>query len=286
SQGAAVFDQSGAGTVEGLADIEWFVPDAAQAAEDVPAAYPNGCQQTELDSTPITCEYGDLDSETVIVVVGDSKVLQYESPLTRIAEDEGWHVISFTMSACAFSTGMQARSGAPYTNCADWNDQVLDEVLDLKPDLLLNSQRSNAALTDPTDPDSGDSDAMVDAVAERWQQLADVGIPVATIVDNPTPDLTVYECVADNPDDLAKCTFDRDEGTRTSAAPVQRAAAERVDNVTLIDLNDYICPDEQCVPVIGNVLVYRQTSHLTDTYARTLEPELRKQLVPLLEAAG
>src|SRR5690606_38173390 len=148
----------------------------------------------------------------------------------------------FTMSACAFSSGMQARSGAPYTNCADWNKQVLDEVLDHKPDLLLNSQRSNAALTDTDDPDSGDREAMIDAVAERWQQLDDAGIPVATIVDNPTPDLTVYECVADNPDDLGKCTFDREEGSETSAAPVQRAAAERVDNVTLIDLNAFICP--------------------------------------------
>lgn len=46
---------------------------------------------------------------------------------------------------------------------------------------------------------------------------------------------------------------------------------------------DYICPDDECVPVIGHVLVYRQTSHLTDTYVRTLTDDLAEQLVPAVK---
>jgi hypothetical protein len=36
-----------------------------------------------------------------------------------------------------------------------------------------------------------------------------------------------------------------------------------VPGVHLIDLTDTICPQAQCPPVVGDVLVYRRGSHLT-----------------------
>jgi hypothetical protein len=41
-----------------------------------------------------------------------------------------------------------------------------------------------------------------------------------------------------------------------------------------VDINDAICPTERCAAVIGNVLIYRQGSHLTATYVATLTPRL------------
>ncbi|WP_420809372.1 SGNH hydrolase domain-containing protein [Actinotalea caeni] len=125
---------------------------------------------------------------------------------------------------------------------------------------------------------------MVDGLATRWEQLEQAGSRVAVVLDNPAPDHEVYECVAEHPEDLAACTFSRERGVRSSSAGVQLAAAERVPGVTAIDLTDYICPTEECVPVIGNVLVYRQGSHITDTYARTLEGVLRDELVAVLDS--
>ena len=52
-----------------------------------------------------------------------------------------------------------------------------------------------------------------------------------------------------------------------------------------LDLTDYICPDRTCEPVIGNVLVYRQGSHITKTYIDTLAPFLGKQLAPIVDEA-
>ena len=49
-----------------------------------------------------------------------------------------------------------------------------------------------------------------------------------------------------------------------------------------IDLNDAICPTARCAPIIGNVLVYRQGTHITATYIETLAPRLEAALVPLL----
>jgi hypothetical protein len=49
--------------------------------------------------------------------------------------------------------------------------------------------------------------------------------------------------------------------------------------VEVIDMTDTVCPDdERCPAVIGNVLVYRDGSHLTRTFADTAEPQFAAQL--------
>lgn len=55
------------------------------------------------------------------------------------------------------------------------------------------------------------------------------------------------------------------------------AATSRGD-VRGIDLIPWICPEGECVPVIGNVFVYLDPNHLTATNARTLAPVLDKEL--------
>ncbi len=56
-----------------------------------------------------------------------------------------------------------------------------------------------------------------------------------------------------------------------------RAAAE-VEGVTLIDATPMIYPGKRCPAVIGDALVYRNGSHLTATYVRTLAPWLAERL--------
>lgn len=281
--GAEALGVQGQGTVESLKEVDWFVPAVTEAVDDRPASYDQGCSVDQVSPVPILCEYGDPDGDVTIAMVGDSKIIQWQSALDAIAKEHGWHIYGYIKSACAFSTGTQLAKGKPYTSCAEWNDRMLTTVTDLDPDLVLVSNRVNRALEDPDDPDSRTTQAMEDALAERWQELANAGIPVLVLLDNPSPGMAVYECVAEHMDDPEACTFDRDEGTKASAKPVQLAAAKRVPGVRTIDMVDYICPDDECVPVIGHVLVYRQTSHLTDTYVRTLTDDLAEQLVPAVK---
>jgi hypothetical protein len=59
-----------------------------------------------------------------------------------------------------------------------------------------------------------------------------------------------------------------------------RAAAD----VQLLDLTDRFCSPEQCMPVVGNVMVYRDNNHITDTYARSLYPYIADALWPAADA--
>ena len=60
-----------------------------------------------------------------------------------------------------------------------------------------------------------------------------------------------------------------------------RAAAGRV---PLIDMNSLICGRTKCPPIVGNVLVYQDSHHLTSTYALTTAPYLEKRLLKVSKA--
>jgi len=51
-----------------------------------------------------------------------------------------------------------------------------------------------------------------------------------------------------------------------------------VRGVDVIDPTDRFCLAARCPAVIGNVLVYRRTGHMTATYAATLAPWLDERL--------
>jgi hypothetical protein len=64
-----------------------------------------------------------------------------------------------------------------------------------------------------------------------------------------------------------------------SGTPTQLAAAAKVPAVEIIDMADTLCPDRaRCAPVIGNVLVYRQGTHITNTYVLSAQKQLAAAL--------
>jgi hypothetical protein len=117
-------------------------------------------------------------------------------------------------------------------------------------------------------------------MASYWRTITDAGIPLAVLLDNPEPRTEgVYECVAKHEKDLSACAFDKSDAERRSGAAAQLKAAAEVPAVKVIDMSDVICPDaDRCAPVIGNVLVYRQGTHLTRTFVDSAEPQLAAAL--------
>jgi len=56
------------------------------------------------------------------------------------------------------------------------------------------------------------------------------------------------------------------------------AAAEGQPGVTVVDMNDLFCRDGSCTPVVGGVVGYRDSHHITATYATTLAPYLEERI--------
>jgi len=271
--------------LDGRAD--WFVddplsitPSPDRATQDVPVVYADHCQSPEGETTPRVCEYGDPAGSWTMALVGDSKAAQWQPALDTIAKREGFRLITLIKGSCAFSDGaLLLPRGRAFPDCTAWNATALATLLAAEPSVVVTTQREYRALVDPDDPSSTYSaDAMVGALAGRWQTLADAGIGVVALAGNPGPPGVLYECVAEHRHEVSQCSFP----ARTPTADVQARAAELVEGARVVDLNDVICPGGTCPAVMGNVLTYRSTSHLTKTFVESLTDVLAERLEPAL----
>ncbi|MGH3458866.1 acyltransferase family protein [Aeromicrobium sp.] len=267
-----------------LEQVDRMVPLPADASEDVPAyTERDGCRVTFDESEPKLCTFGDATADRVVVLVGSSKIAQWQGGFDAIAKREGWKLVQMFKFGCDFTDAMLVRKDQRWTPCRDWGRAALKQILRLDPGLVITTAQKKTALPDDrSDPTDLTRPAMVDGLASYWDTITDAGIPMATLLDNPEPSPAVspvYECVAQNQDDLRRCVFDRGKGFVKSGGPTQLAAAEKVPAVEVMDMADVICPDgPRCAPVIGNVLVYRQGTHITNTFVLSAQKQLAAAL--------
>ncbi|GAA1140334.1 acyltransferase family protein [Ornithinicoccus hortensis] len=256
---------------------ESITPDPLLAIEDVPSIYPRGCAGSVGSTEVIRCDGGDPDGDLVVALAGDSKIGQWGDVLEEIGAQEGWAVRTYNRSGCPWSSAQVDEDGS----CARWGEQLRERLLGPeRPDVVIVSGVKGRA-GEGTDAER--TELMAQGYVDYWTDLGEAGIPVVVLADTPAPgELSVYECVSEHRDDVSQCTFERGDGSGTR--PLRRAA-EEVPTATFISMNDWICPLEECPPVIGDVLVYRQGSHITNTYAMSLIEPLRARLVPAVEEA-
>jgi hypothetical protein len=136
----------------------------------------------------------------------------------------------------------------------------------MRPDavMVIGTRTSPAAAGDQVNPDE----------TRAWRQLAEVGIRVVTIRDNPRFEFDIPACVEESGG--AGCARPRAD-VFSPGNPVEKApGAPR--SAAHLDLTPFICGPDLCEGVAGNVLIYRDDDHLTATYATTLEQPLHRAL--------
>lgn len=211
-----------------------------------------------------------------IAVVGGSHSAQWLPALQDIAAREGWRIVSYTKHNCAFYLGETKLEESEWLGCNAWNRQVLELVRQQKPDAVF--------LTSTRQIDAGDY--VPESYIAAWRALGDAGISVIAVRINPRltiklPDgsyasLDVSDCVELHGPEAPECVRSRSESLASTSPTELLVNPPR--NVRFVDLTDFFCPETSCLPVIGNVMVYRTGAHVTRTYARTLAPALQDEL--------
>ena len=239
-------------------------PAPAVAPEDAPTYYDDECQvqpgDTEADPT---CVYGEEDGDKTIALLGDSKMGQWFPAVTGIAASEGWRVELYLKSACSFTYAGAKEDCEQFGR--NTNEYFEEEGA---PDIALVSQGSSS------------TDELRGGISDAVEDLQAQGTEVVFLADSPRPgDEQVYTCVEENPEDYSACAFPAaEEGRAGRGSEVLEAAAEETE-APFVDLNEWICPPgDECAPVVGDTLVYRQGSHVTASYIRSLTPMLYRAL--------
>jgi hypothetical protein len=263
-----------------------ITPSPARATQDVPRALRLGCQAGFEEDDPKWCDIGARDGHRTAAVVGDSKILQYFEALDMAGKAGNWRIVTMTKSACPFSEAETTVRGVQYEACRRFNENVFRDLDRLRPHAIITSQVANKGHT-PGAAQKDSKQAMIAGLVSYWSRVQSLGIGVVVVLDNPAPKLRMpaYECLQQLAGNAKRCATPRSKSIGRSAFGVQQAAANQVPNTQTVDLTAYICPRETCAPVIGGVLLYRQGSHLTNTYVRTLAPVLARELLEALAAA-
>ena len=255
---------------EDVNNSEEFSPTPLQVRNNLPIPYYDGCHQVKGNPEMIKCEYGATENWTyTMALVGGSHALQWLPAILSFAEEENIKVLNYTKAECRFTLDEDVTE-----DCKQWNEDVIDSLTSEKPDLVFTNADVGKDLM-PTVPTG---------YLAMWDLLEEVNIDVFGIRDNPWMGFDVPYCVDINGKDLDNCRVERDK-VILSESPWSQLA-EKPSNVHYTDLSDYICDEDYCNPVEGNVLVYRDDNHLSASYSTTLGPIVREYLMPVLEAVA
>jgi peptidoglycan/LPS O-acetylase OafA/YrhL len=245
-------------------------PAPAVAALDRPDVDGDGCIEgsthTPGSDTPLTCVLNDEpDPEQLVVMVGDSHTIQWSPAMTEVGASENWQVLLLARRGCRLAAPVEPPN--PDNMCWNWRINALKLLEQMRPDAVVVI----GSRTSPTEP----GDKVSPAESRAWKRLAQVGIRVVTLRDNPRFGFDVPACVEENPDGAA-CARARAD-VFSPVNPVAKAKGVPQSAVHL-DLTRFICQEYLCQGVVGNVLIYRDDNHMTATYAATLARPLHQAL--------
>ncbi|WP_305786093.1 acyltransferase family protein [Symbioplanes lichenis] len=260
---------------------ENLTPKLQDAGDDVPRIYADECHvDYEPDRQDRLCVYGDPAGARTVYLIGDSHAANWFPAVDAAARDAGWKLVAMTKAACPVPSvrTWNIPLKRPYAECSAWRDQVFDRIAADRPQLvvLASNDMDSGGLIDDAGarvPMSGKADDPLWAAG--WQRSFDrLRTPGASLVllqDTNWPRGEAPECAATNPENLTACNRPLNKSIVEPNRRKLVAAAARADGIRVVDPTPWLCTTT-CPIVIGNTLVFKDNSHLTETYSKALAP--------------
>jgi hypothetical protein len=210
------------------------------------------------------CAKGDPKGYWRVGLIGDSHMRQYFAPLDILAKRYHWQVTYISKSACTVADWQLFPHNRAEPSCWDWNHKLADYFANNPQfDLVINS---NSAFVSNGDP------AMAAAFKATVESQISRGTQWLVISDNPKPSLDFQTCIAKS----------GKRAQQLCALPYAKAmvptdvlpgAVSSLPQVQVADFRSTFCPN-LCPAVINGVQVYRDFSHISSNFAKTMLPQL------------
>ena len=250
-----------------------------QVSDDLPVEEPEDCFVGLRGTTVEVCRAGDPDGTVTVALTGDSHAAMWITALDEIGRERGWRILALTKSSCPPAPGITVPlSGQPggYRQCHDYQDEVGPRLVELDPDVVLLSSARYGQVN---------RQELAGAMAARVDALRAAGIVPGLVRDVPRPPFDVPECLVSNREDVPRCAFPREQAVADSGTGQDELVRLRP-ALPVVDLTDAVCPGETCSPVVGDVVVWRDSNHLSATYVRSLRDRVEEQVVPIVARAA
>jgi hypothetical protein len=199
------------------------------------------------------CTFGDLASEVTVVLFGDSHAGHWSPALALVAEAEGWRLEQVSQGGCGtYQTG---------SDCQPWIEEQWEVLGTMEPDVII---LANFYGRDPEN-----AVAMREAV-DRAPEASAVVLLSATPWRRESPP----QCLAENLRDTSFCEPSwPDAGIESINERLSDIAS--TSGAGFVDLTSLLCTADRCPAIAGNILVYRDGSHLTTRFVESRADDLR-----------
>ncbi|MEQ8839724.1 MAG: acyltransferase family protein [Acidimicrobiales bacterium] len=227
------------------------------------------------------CRAADVSVCTVIegdgphvLLIGDSHAKVWQAAFVPYAEATGMRLSVASVSRCSWHLDtMVAISTEIQEECYRQQHEWVDEIVPaLAPDIVVLIHR---ATFDPARPFLASEPRFLAAsdltIGQLVEEVPAVVVLEPTPLTNPESDPLV--CLADGgaPDD---CGFDATAEPTSLEVRYREIAAENP-SVFTIDLDALACPRlPRCDTIVDDMVVFRDQSHMTTTYAASLGAQL------------
>ena len=249
-----------------LSTGKWVTADSVRDDKD------DACMLSWDETMQKPCVYGDPSGSRRVVLFGDSHATALLPALEIAAKKNGWTLLVRTKSACpsmdvaSWNNGLRRR----YVECETWRDQVLSELADINPDVIVLANSAGASALDTN------GGHLKGAEAQAAMLKGEISL-VKKLLDQTTATIVQVQDVPRLPQDPVTCLLDNPMNETSCSWPMRktiypRGAYDGFRRVKILDVNNHICPSETCSAVLDGRIVMRDDDHLTASFARSLAP--------------
>lgn len=259
-------------------------------ADAIHADYPDGgeqrCQRDYTGGPALpdvrTCTFG--SGSRSVYLIGDSMAIALSPAVLGAATVSDARVTIMAKASCTLASGitvLKDQVGGAYRDCGRFRENLLDHLEKARPDVVL-MVNSNGSAIDQIGRDGRPTRestwlrATTAGVVRTVERLDAAGIDVV-LVENPAKpggnDRYGTACLI-NGGTVEECSFRHTPSVGAYELAYRRLAGR----VPLVRVNTPVCPANRCLPVVGDMVVWRDHSHFTETYTKTLAPVFTRAL--------
>lgn len=261
----------------------------AAAASDLPD---DQCESEMVSQTGIeVCQMGDVASDSVIMLVGDSHAGQWKEAMSEAAASAGIQLIVRWKNACpALVVNVAAPLEPVDPECQRFQLDTRDLISELSPDVVVVSDAFG--YVDKTRDSNGDPIPQQEqlrlweaAYTDYVNVIRRSGASVAMVDDNPRIPFDPIECLTTRGGTPDNCSVDLEAATADTRqiAAVQAAALARLGVDDIFSVGDDICDGDRCAVVTNDgVPIFLDDTHLAKGWTTRYAPQLEAWFVSLL----
>lgn len=234
-----------------------------------------GCEKTDV-SDPTSCRFGNTDSDKMLVAVGNSTGLTGLPGLIKAYGDE-YTIRGLTMSGCSMlDLDAKTDDAAFRAECLEQRAAVRQAVNDLKPDIVVLTHTYSGI-------DALVSGATGAAATAEWQTaaekfLSDTTASGSKVVFLPAPPAgTEIATCATNFNGPSDCTTKIPASYKWGEAAEQNAARGSDGRAVFVSTRALYCTGSgECPPIVADIIVKRDSGHVTPQYSEFTAPAIRE----------